>query len=546
MMQRTLATLSLAVLLQPLTAGADPSVFSTEVIGPFTGHDAALHPDNLGPKRIEYYGTDLGWSYEHDGLLQFLFGDTWATEAYAPIESSTGARFDDGFGTIDLALWPDPGVIAPGNIPAIRLGQHADSGEMSAIDPGHAMDLGHTPMGGFSNGSEEFGVFNITKPLGCRQDTDCGEGLGCDTGLGYFGLRFDQEEGLTLACLDGTPMCQADTMVDAAGAPLAGSGFCVDRGSTVWADTPAGRVGATGIRVLIGRRSEADPRKYPDTRSWLTNRFLNVAARTVEHFEPDGKANDYSPARGPARESGSERRVFLWGRPGFVGVGASQRPLGLYFAYADLPRGSDFAWNVHYYTGTVGGVPQFSPDQAAAVPLDLDSGRDGNQPDEVHDIVHQMSLTWVASLGRWVMFYGGGIIRLPTPALPTCGVLELFARWECGAVKVGDGAIRMRTAEHPWGPWSPPQDVIAGGDPDVPGSGQYAPGGVLHHPGCTAEGCAAHSQTPFYQAQEYGFLYGTNIIEQWTRPVNGGVDLYWNASTWDPYRVVLLRSHIKR
>jgi hypothetical protein len=111
-------------------------------------------------------------------------------------------------------------------------------------------------------------------------------------------------------------------------------------------------------------------------------------------------------------------------------------------------------------------------------------------------------------------------------------------------VEVGNGAIRMRTAEHPWGPWSPPQDVIAGGDPEVPGSGQYGPGGVLRHPACTAKGCAAHSQTPFYQQQEYGFFYGTNIIEQWTRQTAEGVDILWNASTWDPYRVVLLRTRI--
>jgi hypothetical protein len=548
MNRTTLASASLAVALQALVASADPGVVSTEVIGPFSGHDAALHPANLAPRRIEFYGTDLGWSYEHEGTLHFLFGDSWATEAYAPIESSTGARFDDGFGTISLAEWPDPGKISPGNIPLLRLGQHADSGEMSAIDPGHAMDLGHTPMGGFSNGREEFGIFNITKPSGCRQDADCADGLGCDTGLGYYGLRFDQEESLTLACVDGMLLCQADTMVDAAGEPIPDSGFCVDRGSTVWADTPTGRVSASGIRVLIGVRSDEDPRKYPHTRSWLTNKFLNVAARTVEHFEPGGTANDYRPAsdsaRDSARGSGDARRVLLWGRPGFVGVGAKDRPLGLYFAYADMPEGSEFEWVVNYYSGTVDGVPRFSRLQADAAPLDLDSTQAGLQPNEVHDIVHQMSVTWVESLGRWVMFYGGGIIRLPTPALPNCGVLELFARFECRDVNVGNGAIRMRTAEHPWGPWSPPQDVIVGGDPQVAGSGQYGPGGVLHHPDCTGEGCAAHSQTPFYQEREYGFLYGTNIIEQWTRPADGGVDLYWNASTWDPYRVVLLRTRI--
>ena len=47
-----------------------------------------------------------------------------------------------------------------------------------------------------------------------------------------------------------------------------------------------------------------------------------------------------------------------------------------------------------------------------------------------------------------------------------------------------------------------------------------------------------------YSPKEYGFFYSANIIEQWTRPTSEGVDIVWNASTWDPYRVVLLRTHI--
>ena len=44
---------------------------------------------------------------------------------------------------------------------------------------------------------------------------------------------------------------------------------------------------------------------------------------------------------------------------------------------------------------------------------------------------------------------------------------------------------------------------------------------------------------------EYGWFYAANIIEQWTRPAGTGVDLIWNASTWDPYRVILLRTHLE-
>ena len=527
-------------------AGSEPTVGTTEVIGPFSGHDAPLHPDNLEPEPLLYYGTDLGFTYEHNGDIHFLFGDSWATEAYSPIEASTGSRFDDAFGTISLAEWPDSSKISPSNIPLIRIGRNPGTNEASAMNPGHAMDLGKTPMHGFSNGTDQFAIFNSTKPRGCMADAECGHGQTCDAGLGYLGARFDEEENLTLPCVDGSPFCVAETTTDEEGQAVEGSGLCIDEGSTVWADTLAGRLAAAALVQRIGLRSREDPRLYGDIRLWLTNRFVNVTARTVERFIADNGEGSTEADYRNAEGRGGAQRVFLWGRPGFISVNANGRTLGLYFAYVDLPKGSGFAWNPQYYTGSRNGVPQVSPDEGNARPLDLDSTRDGIQPKEIHDLAQQMSVSWIEPLGKWVMFYSGGIISLPRATLPGCGVLELFTRSECKDVVVGNGAVRMRTADHPWGPWSPPQDVIEGGDPDVPGSGQYGPGGVLRHPACREATCAPHTQTEYYDANEYGFFYSANIIEQWTREVDGGaVDVYWNVSTWDPYRVVLLRTRIK-
>jgi Cys-rich repeat protein len=524
---------------------ADPTVRHTEVIGPFTGHDAPMHPVNQKPEPLLWYGTDLGFTYRHGGKIHFLFGDSWATEAYAPIEASTGSRFDDGFGTIDLAEWPDSSRISSSNIPRIRIARNPGTNEASAMDPDHAMDLGKTPMHGFSNGSDEFAIFNSTKPQGCTTDAQCGDGQSCDIGLGYVGSRFDQQENLTLPCLDGSPLCLAQTMVDDAGKVMEDSGLCVDEGSTVWADTPAGRVAAAALVQRVGIRSKEDPRKYGDIRLWLTNRFVNVTARTVERFVPENEGGEVEADYRNARSADDAQRVFLWGRPGFISVNATGRTLGLYFAYADLPAGDDFEWDLHYYTGTKDGIPQFSPNEGDAQPLDLDAGRDGIQPKETHDLSQQMSVSWIEPLNKWVMFYGGGITTLPSPPLPNCGVLEIFTRFECKQVVVGNGAVRMRSADDPWGPWSAPQEVIAGGDPGVPGSGQYGPGGVLHHPACEADTCATHTRTQFYHPDEYGFFYSANIIEEWTRAADGGVEIYWNASTWDPYRVVLLRTRIE-
>jgi len=539
-----LASLVLAVL--PGFSAAGPVVVTTEALGPFTGEGAPLHPDNVAPVPIAYYGTDLGFSYEHQGKLQFLFGDTWATEAYAPIESSSGSRLDDGFGTVDLGKWDNPEEFSRVNIPLIRLTQHPGSSEMMAINPGHAMDLGKTPMGGFSNGKDEFGIFNVTKPQGCVNDNDCDHGLSCDTGLGYFGAPYSDEAGLTLPCVEGVPGCVADTMIDKQGVAIAGSGFCSDKTSTVWADTPAGRVSGTALSQRIGRRLTPDALDYGDIQRWLTNKFVNMTARTVERFEPGNGTGSGQPDYSKAKGTGAARRVFLWGRPGFIGVGANGRSLGLYFAYVDMPSGAGFPWVVNYYTGSKDDVPQFSREENEAMPLDLDSSIPGVQPAEVHDLVQQMSVVWIGQLEKWVMFYGGGIIDVPTPALPNCGVLQLFTGGECKDVVVGNGAVRMRTADNPWGPWSPPQDVIVGGDPKVAGSGQYGPGGMLRHPDCTAEGCAPHTDSPYYKPEEYGFFYAANIIEEWIRPAGAGVDVIWNVSTWDPYRVDLLRTRISR
>jgi hypothetical protein len=544
MMTRSIVLLGVALAGCAMHAAADPTVTATAVLGPFTGHDAKLHPDNLAPNRIEYYGTDLGFSYEHQGQVQFLFGDTWAIETYAPIQKSTAGRYDDSFGSVDLGAYRDPGRFTPNNIPLIKLGQNPGTTETAAINPGHAMDLGKTPMAGFSNGAREFGIFNVTKPKGCRADAECSNGLVCDAGLGFAGSKYTDEMGLTLACVDGDPGCNADTMTDADAAPAPQSGFCTDRTTTIWADTPAGRVSGVALMQRVGMRSLTDHREYTDIREWLTSKFVNMIARTVNDFAPDRiSSRGYRVASG----SGTRRRVFLWGRPGFIGVSARKRTLGVYFAYVDLPIGPGFAWQPHYYTGrTDAGVPQFSSNEIDAAALDLDSTTAGIQSAEIYDTVNQMSVAWVDPLKKWVMFYGGGLTKLPTPPFPHCGVLEVFAGHECQDVVIGNGAVRMRTADNPWGPWTPPQDVVVGGDPAVPGSGLYSAGGVLRHPACTAPGCATPSRMPFYHPDEYGFLYSANVIDPWIKRSGTGVDIIWNASTWDPYRVALFRTHIDR
>jgi len=539
-----------AALVASTATPATAKVGETTVLGPFVGLEARPHPDNVNPYPVRFNGTDLGWSYLHDGKLQFLFGDTVADDSWDRIEPETNGLHDDIIGTIDLAEWPNPGLITASNIPPMRLLQKPDSGELLGIDPGFAMDDLKTPEAGFSNGEREFGLFILSKPMGCTQDSQCGSELACAPELGFVGPHYTVQEGLTLGCTEGRPGCTADTMVDAGGAPVPGSGLCVDHSSSVWQETPAGRFAAVAMTQRIAVRSTTEPNRYQGIHDWLTNKFINTAMRTVQRFEPARGAGHSNQDYRSAGPSGAGRRVLLWGRPGFTGVGVKGRPENLYFAYADMPLAPDFAWSLNFFTGVDdAGIPQFSRRESEAAALDLDDAAPGVQPNEENDIVQHMSIVWVEPLEKWVMFYGGGIDVTPLPdwGLADCGVLEVFAGPDCRDVVIGRGSIYMRSADDPWGPWSKPQEIIAGGDPKIPGSGQYGPGGMLYHPACEGEGCAPHHSFPELDAERnYGWFYGVNIIEQWIAPAGDGVDVLWNASTYDPYRVILLRTHISR
>lgn len=538
---------ALASLLLSGVAIAEPTIVSTEYLGPFTGVDAPLHADNLRPKRARYFGTDLGFSYSHGENLVFLFGDTMAEQNGERIDKASGEIFDDMIGVIPLADWPDPTRIAPGNVPTIRLLQYPNSSEIMAIDPGFVFDGLKTPEAGWSNGTNEFAVLLLAKPQGCLADTDCDNGMHCDTGLGYLGPPYFEELGTTLACVEGQANCTSDTMQRVDGAPIEGSGFCIDPSSSMRGESDAGRVAAYAVRQRIGIRSTTQPWKYRKIRDWMTNKFLNTTVTTVECLplsDNEGPA-DYTNAQG----AGGCRRVLFWGRPGFTGVGAKGRYMGLYLAYIDMPAAPEFEVTFHYFSGLdESGRPLFSLSEQEAVALDQDASREGVQPEEPHDIINHMDVAWVPELGKWVMFYGGGIDATPKPAfgLAECGLLQIFAGAECKDVDTDNGAVRMRTADHPWGPWSAPQDVIVGGRYEEPGSGEFGPGGALFHPDCEGPTCAPSSAVPVLQDTGHGWFYGVNIIEPWTRPAGDGVDVIWNASTWDPYRVVLLRTRINR
>jgi hypothetical protein len=392
------------------------------------------------------------------------------------------------------------------------------------------------PQAVFSDGGENaFALFTGRFPLQqCRPPGDepaCDDGLTCEAGLGSC---FQ----LGTACVVGTVSGQPGSCpFDLPCVPSA-TGLCRDTTSSVDDGGAEGRIRSVATRVEIGVSNPERPEHYT-SRVWAVNKFVNPTLRTVRRLNlhnPKGAGSDYRPADGKHPD---KAKVLAWGRPAFLGSQAQNREAQLYFAYADMPAiGADGAptWNPRYFTGlNARGVPQFSSSQVDAAPLDL-SGGAGN-PHEPIDIVNQTTVSWVEGLGKWVMFYSGE--NNPVIAL-------IF---NPGAQRTPDGAILVRFADQPWGPWTAPQPVLVGGDPAdpfAPGT-QFGPGGILHHPACTVADCVPGGQPPLPGALTVGGLYGANIVDCWTEDrKHGKVDLYWNVSTSNPYQVVLMKTRLAR
>jgi hypothetical protein len=316
--------------------------------------------------------------------------------------------------------------------------------------------------------------------------------------------------------------------------PFYHDGMCVDKGSSVYDAASVGRAAAVARIHQVGNARKDNPLRW-DSQNWITQRFFNVTSRTVSDFDKNranGVGNDYRRADGvdPGREV-----VFLWGRPNFGGVAADDRDAQLYFAYAalsDYQRNGRFAWQPQFFAGVGSdGVPRFSAQERDAKALDLDAAQSGDQPQELNDMVGQMAVSWVPSLQRWVMLYGGGM-----------GTIfgELIFGEDIDKIDQSRvGPIYIRYAEQPWGPWTSPTAAFEPGDPDLP-SGQYASGGILFSPQCSQSDCAEPQAA---WPTDVGGLYGPDIIDRWTTSEqDGNTTLYWHVSTWNPYQVVLMRT----
>jgi hypothetical protein len=521
----------------PSCASADasaplPVLSPAKVVGILVGPEAAHSVGDL-----HLYGTDLGFTFEHDDQLFVMFGDTLPT----PDDICNNRPNDD-----TLATMPKP---YSGGVPELTFRANPDVPHdfkrLHLIRNEKSLDLGFgkAPTTAFSDGKRVYAVFDrleLTRCAGNKSSVDArcpiDDGFACSKGIGECQPSYD---GVV------PPLCDLKTQAGCfpgqkctpASTPL-----CVDRTSSQYNCTIGGEIAATAQNTELGVQRLDDPDTFDSVLVLPTNKFISVSARAVAHVGDGCDGNDYRPGHG---------QLLLWGRPRYVAEGG--REAELYLMVHDLPLTLDDAgalkFQPRYFAGVdpSTGAPRWSASQSHAKPLAMD-GKVGGDPHEPVHIVNHTAISWLGPpIDKWVMLYGGSL----SDYLLTDPAGSQYAP--------APGAIMVRFADHPWGPWSPPVAHLSPGDPNKRGD-PYGPGGFLYNAGCQSFGAAMCAGPDSLRSAnndvlpsclaglilwDAGRLYGASIIDSYTTANDsGGLDILWNVSTWNPYAVVLMKTTI--
>lgn len=435
---------------------------------------------------VKVFGTDLGWTYARDGVVTMVFGDSWQRIDICPLQLN-----DDSLATITLPPADWPGYAATTSIP------DAQCPELTF--PLDALGTSFAPI--------ELRLWNGTViPLGPL-----------NTPVTAF---HDGQREWVVFIVGGGQRCAAGACPTDLSAQAADLGCADINGQSVCADPTSIRRGAATQALYLYFGERVGPTSYVARAAFLTNKYLNLTARAVRAFDPDHpNRNDYRPGTGA---------LLVWGRPGFDDQ-FHEGETPPYFLYLPLPlpvQGDRLALQPRYLRGVVDGVPQFGLDQAEAAPLYTGE----------FEPVNHAAVSYVEPLRRWVMAYGGA----------STDYYDLDN--SSGFTQPVRGAVHARFARHPWGPWSAPQPILTNEQvaQDIV-CGHQAPAGCLDYPDPRIRPACIETFDPLAG----GNIYGANIIDTMTRRTratrgNGpAADIFWNISTWHPYTVVLVKTHIE-
>jgi hypothetical protein len=175
-------------------------------------------------------------------------------------------------------------------------------------------------------------------------------------------------------------------------------------------------------------------------------------------------------------------------------------------AYLAIVPASQFesGENTLYFGGLdAAGLPVWRRDEGAAEPI-VTNGTIGD-----------LSVTWCRELGLWLMTYDS---RAPARA----GILFSYSHT-------------------PWGPWSSPQLIFNA-------SRDHAIGRFIHDPQARPDDGLAGPVIGKGQndpGSVHGGSYAPYVVERWTKVRGKDLSIFYVLSTWNPYVVVLMRSHFQ-
>ncbi len=457
--------------------------------------EASIAPGE-NPRVPRVFGTDLGAPYEHaDGRLYFHFGDS----AFTPSEGfdpNLGVLNDDILASTDQTKEPSASRCIDLAIPSLA----RDAGEFAPLtlngyakDGGFPLGGGAVPGPGFSTGKFVFAVMPVGRQAGVCTISETGTNDCAQIG----GIEGD-------VCL-----------------PLLGpaNGFCYFGECGLDPNSPcAFRFGSSSLAVKASATNYVDPQVGVH----ITSPAVLEPYRG--HFGVTSTASEVNWKTGNGKVWVIGRDAF-WGMPGMT--------MSPYLFYHPVTAGR--LGEAQYFAGMNGNQPVFSPQRTAARPI----------YNENKLVPNQTTFGYVPELdgGTWVMLYGG---RSQAALRPT---LEFFIRPVTDAHFYDRNAgIYMRWAKKPYGPWS---EAITIFNPFTPGQGGYCESMFFDDPvGKTgfacSEGTAAHNAR-LDRSPGSGLAgeYGAALLPRFSKRVGRDkAQLHWLLSTWNPYRVVLMKTDL--
>jgi hypothetical protein len=206
------------------------------------------------------------------------------------------------------------------------------------------------------------------------------------------------------------------------------------------------------------------------------------------------------------------------GRPRCTEGGANNKASSVYLARmpaANIATGKQ----LRYFTGlTSQDAPQFTHGTTTAKPLFTDSPA---------RCAAQFGVSFNAYLGQWILLYQCNE-NDPLPGHPN--------------------GIFMRTADHPWGPWSAPTTIF-NPEPDPQTMSGYCY--FIYLPGKTCPTGTPNAHLADSQ-HRLGSYYGPYFVANWTTGTRADpatstratTTIYYTLDTFDPYGQLIMRSTI--